>query len=80
MEKGIKNMLKLKDDLEQAKREIADGVRDWLDLKDAYRSLKDENNILREMLVDHITKSLDPDDRARAHANLEYSIKARKSN
>ena len=80
MEKGIKNMLKLKDDLEKAKREIADGVRDWLDLKDAYRNLKDENNILREMLVDHITKSLDPADRARAKESIEHSIKNRKSN
>ena len=71
MEKGIKNILKLKDDLAQAKREIADGVRDWLDLKEAYRNLKDENNMLRVMVVEYITKSVGPEDRAREYANLE---------
>ena len=45
---------KLKNDLEQAHRDIADGVRDWLDVKDVCKKLNQENNALRDMLSDTI--------------------------
>jgi len=47
----------LKVSLDKVRREMADGVREWIDLREAYTKVYKENVFLREAAIKAITVS-----------------------
>jgi molecular chaperone GrpE (heat shock protein) len=50
-----KKISDLETELERSQRELCEGVRDWLDLRDAYKKVHQERTNLKEAAVKAIT-------------------------